>query len=78
MNDKYGQDVANTIRANVANLVYILASDLNTNKEISEIMGAGTKEFASFTGEHGSILEAETTTTPVSYTHLTLPTIYSV
>ena len=73
MNDKYGQDVANTIRANVANLVYILASDLNTNKEISEIMGAGTKEFASFTGEHGSILEAETTTTHLKGRSLRTP-----
>jgi len=73
LNDKYGQEVANTIRANVANLVYILASDLNTNKEISEIMGAGTKEFASFTGEHGSILEAETTTTHLKGRSLQTP-----
>ena len=73
LNDKYGQVVANTIRANVANLVYILASDLNTNKEISEIMGSGTKEFASFTGEHGSILEAETTTTHLKGRSLQTP-----
>ena len=73
LNDKYGQEVANTIRANVANLVYILASDLNTNKEISEIMGSGTKEFASFTGEHGSILEAETTTTHLKGRSLQTP-----
>jgi len=71
--DKYGQETATTIRSNVANLVYILASDLNTNKEISEIMGAGTKEYSSFTGEHGSILEAETATTHLKGRSLQTP-----
>ena len=40
--------------------------------------GTSTEEFAIINLEYTTPLSNTTTSTPVSYTHLTLPTIYSV
>jgi type IV secretion system protein VirD4 len=55
----YGENETRIIQDAATNFVYILSSDLDTNKEVAEMLGASTKAFQTTTGDHGSIIEAD-------------------
>ena len=55
----YGDNETRIIQDAASNYVYILSSDLETNKEVAEMLGAATKAFQTTTGDHGSIIEAD-------------------
>lgn len=55
----YGENETRIIQDAASNYVYILSSDLETNKEVAEMLGAATKAFQTTTGDHGSIIEAD-------------------
>lgn len=61
MIEKYGEHAYKTISGNVMNTVYVLSSDLDTNKRISDMMGNATKETSTQNGRYGSVLEADNT-----------------
>jgi hypothetical protein len=57
----------------MTNFVYILSSDPATNKEFSEMLGSGTKQYMTHSGEHGTILEADHAQSHVKGRALLLP-----
>lgn len=73
LNKVYGDNEARIIRDAMTNFVYILSSDPATNKEFSEMLGSGTKQFMTTSGEHGSLLEASQTQSHVKGRPLLLP-----
>ncbi len=53
---KYGKEVAKNILNNCSYRMYVLASDPETNKYVSEILGRHSVEYSTYMGDSGSIL----------------------
>ena len=73
LNKVYGDNETRIIRDAMTNFVYILSSDPSTNKEFSDMLGSGTKQFMTHSGEHGSFLESDNAQSHVKGRPLLLP-----
>lgn len=73
LNKVYGDNETRIIRDAMTNFVYILSSDPATNKEFSDMLGSGTKQFMTHSGEHGTLLESDHAQSHVKGRPLLLP-----
>jgi len=73
INKVYGDNETRIIMDQMTNFVYILSSDKTTNKDFSEMLGSGTRQFMTHSGDHGSVLEADHAQSHVKGRPLLLP-----
>lgn len=73
LNKVYGDNETRIIMDQMTNFVYILSSDKNTNKDFSEMLGSGTRQYMTHSGDHGSVLEADHAQSHIKGRPLLLP-----
>lgn len=73
LNKVYGDNETRIIMDQMTNFVYILSSDKTTNKDFSEMLGSGTRQYMTHSGDHGSVLEADHAQSHIKGRPLLLP-----